>query len=108
MIVLFLALLSLATLYFTRLLQRRGLKTGSVMVALLYLCLVVWAYAVFILDVADFGFAETETRFSLLYGSSIYHSFVELNAKLALVPLPLLEKPIIDCVIAPADPRSSG
>ena len=91
MIVLLMALLSLSAVYFTRLLQRKGMKTASVMVAVLYLYLIAWTYAVFILDVADLGFSEKETLVSLLHGSGIYHSFVDLNAKFSLVPLPLLE-----------------
>ena len=91
MILLLMILLSLVAVYFTRLLQRRGMKTASVTVAVLYLYLIAWTYAVFILDVADLGFAEKETLVSLLHGSNIYHSFVQLNAKMALIPLPLLE-----------------
>ena len=91
MIVLLMALLSLSAVYFTRLLQRKGMKTASVMVAVLYIYLIAWTYAIFILDVADLGFAEKETLVSLLHGSNIYHSFVQLNAQMALMPLPLLE-----------------
>ena len=91
MIVLLMALLSLSAVYFTRLLQRKGMKTASVMVAVLYLYLIAWTYAIFILDVADLGFAEKETLVSLLHGSNIYHSFVRLNAQMAAIPLPLLK-----------------
>ena len=91
MILLLIILLSLSAVYFTRLLQRKGMKTASVMVAVLYLYLIAWIYAVFILDIADLGFAETETRISLLHGSNIYHLFVQLNAQMSLIPLPLLE-----------------
>ena len=84
-------LLSLIAVYFTRLLQRHGMKTASVTVAVLYLYLIAWIYVVFILDVADLGFAETETRISLLHGSNIYHSFVQLNAKMAAISLPILK-----------------
>ena len=91
MIVLLMILLSLIAVYFTRLLQRRGMKTASVMVAILYLYLIAWIYAIFILDIADLGFAEAETRISLLHGSNIYHSFVQLNAKMAAIPLQILK-----------------
>ena len=91
MILLLMILLSLSAVYFTRLLQRRGMKTASVMAAVLYLYLIAWIYAIFILDIADLGFAETETRVSLLHGSNIYHSFVQLNAKMAAIPLPMLK-----------------
>ena len=90
MILLLMILLSLAAVYFTRLLQRNGMKTASIMVAVLYIYLIAWTYAVFILDVADLGFSEKETLVSLLHGSVVYHSFVDLNAMFSLVPLPLL------------------
>ena len=91
MILLLMILLSLSAVYFTRLLQRNGMKTAAVTVAVLYLYLIAWTYAVFILDIADLGFAERETQVSLLHGSDIYHSFVQLTAKMAAIPFELLE-----------------
>lgn len=91
MILLLMILLSLSAVYFTRLLQRKGMKTAAVTVAVLYLYLIAWTYAVFILDIADLGFAERETQVSLLHGSDIYHSFVQLTAKMAVIPFELLE-----------------
>ena len=91
MIVVLMALLSLSAIYFTRLLQRRNMKVAAASVACLYIYLIIWIYAVFIMDVADLGFAEKETRITLLHGSDIYHSFVRLNVMMDKIPLPLLE-----------------
>ncbi len=91
MIVLLITLWSLFAIYFTRLFTQKKMRAATISVTVLYLYLIAWIYAVFILDIADLGFAESETRISLLHGSNIYHSFVQLNAKMAAIPLPILK-----------------
>ncbi len=91
MIVVLIALTSLCAIYFTRLLSKRNMRVAAVSVAVLYVYIIAWTYAVFILDVADLGFSETETRLTLLHGSDIYHSFVSLTDKMSVIPLALLE-----------------
>lgn len=91
MIVLGIALLSLCAIYFTRLLSKKNMKAATVSVVVLYSNIIVWMYAIFVLDVANLGFSDTETRLSLLLGSDIYHSFVSLTEKMSVIPLPLLE-----------------
>ncbi|MBS7263008.1 MAG: hypothetical protein KIG36_05320, partial [Eubacteriales bacterium] len=41
------------------------MKAAAISVAVLYIYLIAWTYAVFVLDVADLGFSDTETRISL-------------------------------------------
>ncbi len=91
MIILFLGLLSLCALYITHLLSKMKMRWAAISVASLYFYLVAWTYSIFILDIADLGFAETETRLSMLHGSDVYHSFVKLNGLMSTMPLPLLE-----------------
>ena len=91
MILLLMILLSLSAVYFTRLLTKKNMKAAAISVAVLYIYMIAWTYAVFVLDIADLGFAERETQVSLLHGSDIYHSFVQLTARMAAVPYELLE-----------------
>ena len=91
MIVLTIVLLSLCALYFTRLVSCKNMKAASISVVVLYTYLIAWIYIIFVLDVADLGFSETETRLTLLHGSDIYHSFVNLTDKMSVIPLALLE-----------------
>ena len=91
MVIILIALWSLCAIYFTRLLTQRKMRAAAISVAVLYVYLIAWIYAIFILDIADLGFSDAETRLSLLHGSGIYHSFVQLNAKMSVIPLPLLK-----------------
>lgn len=91
MIVVLIALLSLSAIYFTRLLYHRNMKLASIATAVLYLYVVLWIYAVFILDLADLGFADVETHLALLHGSNIYHSFIQLTTQMSVIPLPMLK-----------------
>lgn len=90
MILMMIILLSLSVIYFTRLLYKKNMRVAAISVAVLYCYLILWVYAIFVIDIADLGFSDAETRISLLHGSSIYHSFVEVTAKMAVIPLPLL------------------
>jgi len=91
MIVLFITLWSLCAIYFTRLLMKRTMRAAAISVTVLYVYVVAWIYAIFILDIADLGFADVETRLSLLHGSNVYHAFVQMTAKMSIIPLPLLK-----------------
>lgn len=91
MIIMALILLSLVAIYFIRILSMRSMKVASIAVTTLYVYLVGWIYAIFIVDIADLGFCETETRLTLLHGSNVYHSFVELTAKMSVISLPFLQ-----------------
>ena len=99
MILLLIFLLSLSAIYFTRLLTAKNMRAAAVSVAVLYIYLVAWTYAVFILDVADLGFSSSETRMKLLHGSDIYHSFVNLTDKMSAIPLVLLEAIVVVAVV---------
>ena len=90
MILLMIILLSLSVIYYTRLLYRKNMRAAAISVAILYFYLILWIYAIFVIDIADLGFSDAETRISLLHGSEIYHSFVEVTAKMSIIPLPLL------------------
>ncbi len=98
MILLSIALLSLSVIYFTRLLSERNMKVAAIAVATLYFYIIAWIYAIFILDIADLGFSDTETRISLLHGSDIYHSFVDITEKMSVVPIEWL-KAIVAVVV---------
>jgi len=89
MVILLMILLSLCAIYFTRFLLKRKMKTASVMVASLYFYLIIWIFAIFILDALSFGYLDKETHTSLIYGSDIYHSFVNLNSTMSAMPLPI-------------------
>ena len=91
MIIAVITLCSLCALYFTRLLSRKGMKIAAICVSIVYIYFVAWIYALFILDVADLGFSDTETQLTLLHGSNIYHSFVSLTNKMSSIPLEMLE-----------------
>ena len=91
MIVILIALWSLCAIYFTRLLTQRKMRAAAISVAVLYVYLIAWIYAIFILDIANLGFSDAETRLSLLHGSGIYHSFVSLTSKMSVIPLPILK-----------------
>ena len=99
MILLLIFLLSLSAIYFTRLLTAKNMRAAAVSVAVLYIYLVAWTYAVFILDIADLGFSSSETRMKLLHGSDIYHSFVNLTDKMSAIPLVLLEAIVVVAVV---------
>lgn len=100
MIVVLMALISLTTIYFTRLLAKKGMRIASIVVAILYTYLIIWTYAVFIIDIADLGFSENETRISLLHGSDIYHSFVNMTSRMSVLSLPILKAIVEVCVLA--------
>lgn len=91
MIILLITLISLISVYATRLLLKKEMKIAGISVAIFYIYLVCWIYAIFIIDISDLGFRETETLLSILHGSNIYHSFVQITAKMAFIPLPLLQ-----------------
>ena len=91
MILLSIILLSLSAVYFIRLLSRKNMRMAAVSATILYVYLVAWIYAIFIIDIADLGFTDTETQLTLLHGSSIYHSFVQITARMSFIPLSLLQ-----------------
>ncbi len=91
MIILFMILISLSAIYFTRLLNKNNMRAAAISVAALYIYLIAWIYAIFVLDIANLGFSAYETRFSLLHGSDIYHSFVSMTDKMSIIPLPILK-----------------
>ena len=99
MILLLMALISLSTIYFVRLLEKKGMRTAAAMLAVLFTYIISWTYAVFILDVADLGFVGVESGISLLHGSNIYHSFVDITAKMSVIPLPFLESIVLVAVV---------
>lgn len=90
MIIPLLCISSLVTIYFSRLLIRKSLKVGALAIAFLYIVLVIWTYLIFIIDVARLGFNDTETGLSILIGSDIYHSFVDINSKMSFIPTGIL------------------
>lgn len=91
MVLLFLILMSLSAIYFTRLLSNKRMRIAAIATSVVYFYLVAWIYAIFIIDIADLGFSESETQLTLLHGSNIYHSFVQLTAKMSAISLPLLQ-----------------
>lgn len=90
MIVQSVILLSLCAIYFTRLLIKKSLKVAATAIATLYGFLIIWLYSIFVLDVASFGFSDTESSFSIILGSDIYHSFVDITAKMFYLPSGIL------------------
>ena len=91
MIIVILGLISLSAIYFTRFFYKRNSKIAATAIALLFAVIIAWTYFLFIFDVADFGFSDVHTRESLLFGSDIYSSFVNLNANMALLPTTILQ-----------------
>ncbi len=91
MILLLIALISLSAIYFIRLLSKKDMKAAAISVAVLYINIIVWTYAILVLDVANLGFSDAETRLSLIQGSDIYHSFVSITDKMSVIPFELLE-----------------
>ena len=91
MILLLIMLLSLSSIYFTRLFLKKEMTIAAVTVAVLYIYLILWTYLMFIMDIANLGFNESETTLSLIHGSIIYHSFVDITARMSVIPLPFLE-----------------
>ena len=91
MIILIISLLSLCAIYFIRLLSKKNMRVASISVAALYINIIVWTYAIFVFDVANLGFSDSETPITSLIGSDIYHSFVNITNKMAFIPLGLLK-----------------
>ena len=100
MIIVLMILISLVSLYFTRFLSKRNMRAAAISVAVLYIYLVVWTYAIFILDIADLGFLEHETGLSLLHASDIYHSFISLTSRMSVLSLPILKAIVEVCILA--------
>ena len=90
MILFLIALVSLSAIYFTRLLSSKKMKIAAISVAALYIYIIAWTYAMFILDVADLGFSDAKASFSLVDGSEIYRSFVVITQKMAFIPEQIL------------------
>ena len=99
MVLLLIGLLSLSAIYFTRLLSKKSMKVAAISVAVLYFYIIVWTYAIFILDIADLGFSDTESSISILHGSDIYHSFANITEKMSVIPFELLEAIVAVVVI---------
>lgn len=99
MIILLMTLFSLSAVYFTRLLAKKNMKAAAISVAALYIYIIVWTYAVFIFDIANLGFSDSETQISLLTGSDIYHSFVSITGKMSVIPLPMLKAVVVVAVM---------
>ncbi len=91
MIILVITLISLCAIYFIRLLTKKKMRVASISVAALYINIVLWTYAIFVFDVANLGFSDSETPITSLIGSDIYHSFVNITNKMAFIPLGLLK-----------------
>ena len=91
MILLLIALMSLSTVYITRLLLKRQMRIAATSVAALFIFLISWIYFVFIFDIAGLGFSGEESLWTQLYASDIYHSFVNLTTNMSVIPLKLLE-----------------
>lgn len=99
MVILILLLISLCVIYFTRLLSGKCMRIAAISIVVLYVNIIVWAYAIFILDVANFGFSDSETPITSLIGSDIYHSFVSITSKMAYIPLGILKAIVIVAAI---------
>ncbi|MCR5056225.1 MAG: hypothetical protein K6B54_04875 [Clostridia bacterium] len=95
MIILIITLISLCAIYFIRLLSKKNMRVASISVATLYINIIVWTYAIFVLDVANLGFSDSETPITSLIGSDIYHSFVNITNKMAFIPLGLLKAIVV-------------
>ena len=91
MVLVLITLLSHSAVYFTRLLSKKNMRAAAISVAVLYMYLIAWTYAIFVIDISDLGFTEVETRISLLHGSNIYHSFVRLTTQMSVIPLSVLK-----------------
>ncbi len=99
MVLIILVLLSLITIYFTRLLSEKRMKTAAISIAILYFYLIAWTYAVFFIDIAGFGFSNSETRLAFLHGSDIYHSFVSIADKMSVIPLEFLKAIVVVAIV---------
>lgn len=91
MVLILITLLSLCAVYFARLLSKRNMRAATISVAVLYIYLIIWIYAIFVIDISDLGFSDAETRITLLHGSNIYHSFVRLTTQMSVIPLSVLK-----------------
>ncbi len=99
MIVLLILLWSLCAIYFAHLLSVKKMNIAAIAIIVLYTYVIAWIYAIFIIDVADLGFSDTESIISLLHGSEIYHSFVNITDKMSGIPFELLEAIAVVAVI---------
>ena len=100
MVLLMIILLSFCAIYFTRLLYSGKMPVAAIFVVVLYIYMVAWIYSIFVIDIADLGFSDTESRLSLLHGSIIYHSFVDITAKASVIPLGILESFVVILSVA--------
>ena len=91
MILPIMALASLSAIYFTRLLYRKGWRTGATVDGVFYITIVLWICYIFVFDVFDFGFSGSENYLSLFYGSNIYRSYFEIKSLTAGLPLQIFE-----------------
>ncbi|MCR5694352.1 MAG: hypothetical protein K6G89_05205 [Clostridia bacterium] len=90
MILLLLGVLSLTAIYATRLFSQKGMRAASIAVASFYAVIVAWVYFLFITDAASLGFNGTETWRSILIGSDVYKSFVDLTSAMSFLPSSIL------------------
>ena len=79
MIVGLIALWSLCAIYFTHLLNKKGMKIASSLVAVLYGYVLVWVYLLFFIDVGDVGFNLTKMHESSPYCGAIYRAFNSIS-----------------------------
>jgi len=86
MILLLLGLLSISVIYLVRLLSQKHMKVASLAVCVLYIAVIIWGYSIFIFDVASLGFNGSESFRSIIIGSDVYKSFLDLTSLMASLP----------------------
>ena len=98
MIVLMILLWCLSAVFITRFLERKKMKTAQIAYTVLFIYLLAWIFLIFFLDVKDYGFGFTSSKFAALYGSYSYHEFVNLTQALYQLPAGVLVAIIVACL----------
>lgn len=98
MVVLMILLWCLSAVFITRFLERKKMKTAQIAYTVLFIYLLAWIFLIFVLDVKDYGFGPSGSKFGALYGSYSYQEFVNLAGALYQLPTSILVAIIVACV----------
>ena len=86
MIILLLGLLSISVIYLVRLLSLKRMRVASFAICTLYIVVIIWGYSLFVFDVASLGFNGSESFRSIIIGSDVYKSFLDLTGLMSTLP----------------------
>ena len=86
MILALIGLWSLCSIYITYLLLKRNMKVAAAACSILYAFILLWAFAIFVVDAMHFGLNTVVNSHDIICGGNMYDSFSYLSEAIYGIP----------------------